>query len=76
MATTAKHAFADPDREASSTTLVVRTQVAYVRALAHEISRHHAPGTNMSELYEQLQDEIERLDAMFGDAAPPTFRVR
>jgi len=71
MATMATRAFVDPDRETS--TLVVRTQVAYVRALAHEITRHHAPGTNMTELYEQLQEEIERLDAIFGDAAPPDW---
>jgi hypothetical protein len=27
----------------------------------------------MTELYEQLQEEIERLDAIFGDAAPPDW---
>jgi len=56
-----------------SSALVVRTQVAFVRALAHEIDRHHEPGTNVTELYAQLQEEIERLDAMFGDLAPPDW---
>ncbi len=49
--------------------VLVRTQVAFVRALTDEIgSPPRAGGTCVVELHEQLEEELERLERMLGGA--------